>query len=115
MTEHICTYCGSKFTTKYSLANHQKRVKFCLSKQREMNIEVIEDLIQCQYCNLKIDPPKFSKHLLSCKVKLEHDRKAEIQSYIDTIEEYKKKNQALEIQVANLQGKLGITIEKTKL
>ena len=112
MSEHTCTYCGSKFSTKYTLANHQKRVKFCLAKQRELNIEVSEDLKECEYCKFKIDPSKYAKHLLACKVKLEHDRKTEIQSYIDTIEEYKKKNQALEIQVANLQGKLGITIEK---
>lgn len=69
MTENKCSYCNKCFANKYNLASHIKRAKFCLEIQRNLNLEVEEDFIVCEFCCLKCSPTVYGKHLSRCKVK----------------------------------------------
>lgn len=126
MTEYICTYCGSVLANKRNLRYHQKRTKFCLEKQKEMNLEVVEDLKDCEFCHCRFEPCSYKKHMVTCKAKQAYELKlqeetnqsrqqAEIQFYVEQLNEYKEKVRGLEIENATLRVRLDIALDKTKL
>ena len=50
-----CIFCGNTFSSKYSLANHQTKAKYCIEKQKQHGIN-ISKLHSCQYCSRIYDP-----------------------------------------------------------
>ena len=72
---HICNYCNKSFSSQYTLAFHQKTAKYCIAIQSRNNNVTISDKYACEFCE-KIVTTKSNllTHLLSCKVKQEHDK-----------------------------------------
>ena len=63
-----CQYCKGKFISKQVLLNHQKRAKYCLLIQTNINTNtnVISELIKCQYCELEMVPNHLQRHHNRC-------------------------------------------------
>ena len=79
-----CKFCKKTFTTKNILLRHQKKAKYCLKIQKNL-----ENNWSCQGCNLKFDDEKcYKSHILQCK------------DYI--IEELRKEVKDLRDQLANV-------------
>lgn len=118
METNQCVYCKKTFSNKYNLANHTKRTKSCLEIQRKLNVEVVEELTPCEYCLVKYNPAKITRHQLSCKGKKQYDYKtleetikskeAEIQCLKDFIvaqgKMYEDKIKNLHSEVSKLEG-----------
>ena len=43
-----CEYCNKTFSNKYTLKKSSKKAKFCLEKQKELNHNLVSDLIKCK-------------------------------------------------------------------
>ena len=71
-----CEYCKGKFISKHVLSNHQKRTKYCLLIQKnmnkDMNTNVVSELIKCQYCDLEMAPNHMSRHYNKCLKRFEN-------------------------------------------
>ena len=61
-----CQYCKKKFVSKHVLATHQKRAKSCLLVQKNINNNVISDLIKCEFCELEMNPKNITRHHNTC-------------------------------------------------
>jgi hypothetical protein len=48
---NICIYCKGLFSSKGALIAHQKKARYCLDIQVQINPETIIDNIPCQYCD----------------------------------------------------------------
>ena len=48
------------------LVNHQKRAKSCLLVQKNINNNIISDLIKCEFCELEMDPKNIPRHHNTC-------------------------------------------------
>ena len=63
-----CQFCKTVLASKYSLQVHQKRVKYCLKIQEQTNSNVINELIECEYCKKKQSKNNFERHKNNCKI-----------------------------------------------
>jgi len=84
-----CEYCRKTFKNISNLNYHQKTAKYCLIKRgllKEENFIIIEDY-SCEYCE-KILSTKNTliRHLESCSVKLEKERKEKEKKKEDELE-----------------------------
>jgi len=66
-----CQYCHNVFSSKYSLFNHQKRAKYCIALQSNIQgVIPAPELYECKSCQLTMDPSKRTRHDKNCKSKL---------------------------------------------
>lgn len=69
----VCEFCNNEFTNKVVLGTHQRRAKYCLEIQKQRSNNVVEELIECEYCIAKVDMYKIQRHYETCKAKLRHE------------------------------------------
>jgi hypothetical protein len=107
-----CEYCNSEFKTNFNLNKHQKTAKYCLTKQKDINLDDYEEIyFICQYCDKKFTS-KYNLNLHhnndnTCLILKEND----IKKQLETIEELKKENKKLDKE--NKMNKINEEFKKT--
>lgn len=107
MSEIICEFCNTKFSSKYTLKNHQKTTKFCLEIQKNENA-----LYCCEFCgkeSTRLDYHR--KHIEKCK-----EKKLISESKLhDELIEYKSIIDELKQQINDKDNSIKTYIEKIEL
>jgi hypothetical protein len=107
-------YCKQKFKTIYVLKNHQKRAKYCIELQKNNNIQIKEDFLQCNYCLNKYASNMLNRHLDTCKIKKQeiiNNDKQRIIELEEKIEELKSEIIQKDLMISRLEGKLESKLE----
>lgn len=73
MIQYQCEFCSKSFASKSGMKIHQTRTKYCIKIQQKMNLNVVDKLETCQYCCTKYEPKTIKRHLVTCKLKQQHD------------------------------------------
>ena len=68
-----CKFCKNKFSTKYTLAYHQKNNKSCLSIQVKETDTIEIQLKNCEFCHKSFSVKNLKTHLQTCKKKKQFD------------------------------------------
>ena len=94
MSEFICQFCNKKFSTKYTLATHQKTSRKCLETQNKVDIIYHE----CEYCDYKsTNKWNLGKHTETCNKK-------------EKTEDNKKINDDLKLENSRLKIKIEVLL-----
>ena len=75
-----CQYCKKSYITKSNLCEHQKKAKFCLKIQTELNPLVKGIDYKCEFCNKSFTQKvSLAKHIDICRELLEKNCESEIE------------------------------------
>jgi hypothetical protein len=75
-----CCYCKKIYSSVYTLKNHQKTTRSCITIQKELGLEVKTKLFECTYCKKDVTTKtQLDSHYTICKKKLKEDMKKEIE------------------------------------
>jgi hypothetical protein len=88
-----CEFCKSTFSTKGTLSNHQKTVKYCLDIQQKLNSSFKkEDIYKCEYCNKNFNTKSsYIRHKDTCKEKVIKENISEKELEINNMKLYYEK------------------------
>ena len=120
-----CKFCKNKFSTKYTLAYHQKNNKSCLSIQVKETDTIEIQLKNCEFCHKSFSVKNLKTHLQTCKKKKQFDVEEKIRKDIkgeyetkmeeikgefetkmeEIIEDMKEENQKLKDYIIKLETK----------
>ena len=102
-----CQYCNKTFSNLGNLNYHQKTAKFCL-KSRDDNSLKLAKSYMCEFCNTDfLRKSNLATHHLSCKEKIIHSFKLEIQCL-------KEDSNILLNEKTNLQNQIYYLTHKNK-
>lgn len=102
MSDFTCTYCHTTFIERSALTRHTKTSKKCLEIQCKLNVKVVSQLVPCKYCTKQYDPSTMSRHLLTCKMKTQH----QIQYLENQVSKLRTEIQSYEEKIETLQNQL---------
>lgn len=64
-----CTFCKNTFCNKQVLISHQKRAKYCIKIQMELDKTIKNELKVCTHCQKSFSLYSYKRHLEKCKSK----------------------------------------------
>lgn len=102
--EIICNFCKGSFKTINNLKTHQKRAKYCIKIQEKENINIPNDMKNCEYCMKSYTPSVLKIHLQNCKLRKEEIIKEDKEKIIIL----EKKLLEKDIEISELKTKLKI-------
>jgi len=63
-----CLYCKKVYSSQYTLSNHQKTTRACISIQKQLGVTVETKLFECIYCKKDVTTKvQLKNHYLICK------------------------------------------------
>ena len=125
-----CEYCHSILSSKIALKSHQKRAKYCIEQQKELNINIVITEFECEYCSKNFthkevkrrhestcklkDSTLLSNRLASLQIKIEEYKEGE-EKLKNLIDSYENKIKELEIDNITLRSDLKTAITKSDI
>lgn len=109
MSEKVtCGFCNKVLANKYILTYHQKRTKFCLKIQTEQKENIVDQLVGCEYCNVRFSPAIITRHTKNCLTKLRdkiEDQETLIKEQQEEIVKLRLENAAYKRKITELSLK----------
>jgi len=100
-------------STKSGLKTHQTKTKSCIEKQKVLDIDLVIQTIECEYCNKTFTHKhRLDTHLLSCNEKKQKEFDTMVKKYEEEILNMRSEINILKEELFNC--KLEVATEKEK-